>query len=767
MSIQFSSIYILFILFSILTGPIEAQHVLRGKVVDGDTNIGLPNVTIQDFETKCEVRTTTGGTFSIQVTSAFNRLTLIFFVKGYQTKTLKIIPGKNMLITLDPILNQLDQVIVNGITISQKLNQTPESVSILTESDINSENTVQLAPIFNRVPGLYMQSGSLNTNRITMRGIGARSPFSTANIRAYFADIPLTDGNGESAIEDMELGGISRIEIHKGPSSSSYGVGLGGAILLYPEFAKFQETSAHLLTTAGSFGLFKTVAKVMHGGQKSSINAVLGNTRSDGYRDNNSLEKTTAVVAFNWFLDAKNELTYIGNYTSLKAYIPSSLNKKDFDISPSTAATSWKNARGFEDFNKMLFGIHWSHHYNKIYTQKTSIFSNSNTNYEPRPFNILQEKTISYGMRTRLLATKNFENGSVQWSVGGELFFEDYGSKQFDNLYQNFPDGTGSVAGTILSDIDENRNYFNFFLEAVYTHKKLSANLGMHLNQTKYTVLDPLGGLSSKKDFTFGIISSPKIGINYTISNNSNWFASVSHGFSTPTTGETLLPEGVFNPDIKAMRGWNFEVGTRVHTTNKKVSGSVSVYHMRVSDVLINRRTATDQNITLNAGKTRHNGVEAALNWKVVEDASYSVVTYVNATINDIIFKDFQENGVNFSGNDLTGVPKSVVNLGVQSSDYRGLYGRLDFQLVGAIPANDENTLYSDAFELLNAKIGYRSRLGNHLSCDFFIGANNLLNTAYASQLQINAFGNDTNARYFYPGLPFNTYTGIQLKYEL
>ena len=62
---------------------------------------------------------------------------------------------------------------------------------------------------------------------------------------------------------------------------------------------------------------------------------------------------------------------------------------------------------------------------------------------------------------------------------------------------------------------------------------------------------------------------------NYTISNNSNWFASVSHGFSTPTTGETLLPEGVFNPDIKAMRGWNFEMGTRVHTTNKKVSGSV------------------------------------------------------------------------------------------------------------------------------------------------------------------------------------------------
>ncbi|MFK7750443.1 MAG: TonB-dependent receptor [Kordia sp.] len=765
MPIKFSPNIFLFLLFFSVTDLVMAQYVVKGTVIDTSTNIVLSNATVVDFETKTEVKTNKKGKFSIEVKSALDVM-LVVSLKGYQTQTVKTASGENIIIALYSIRNQLDEVIVNGITIQQKLKQTTESIAIVTESEINSENTVQLAPILNRVPGVFMQSGSLNTNRITIRGIGARSPFSTANIRAYYADIPLTDGNGESAIEDLELAAISRMEIHKGPSSSSYGVGLGGTILLYPEFAKFNETSADLFTTVGSYGLFRTVAKVMHGGKKANVNVIYSNTHSDGYRNNNSLDKATATITSNWLVDDKNELTFIGNYTSLKAFIPSSLNREDYENLPRNAATIWKNARGFEDFKKTLFGINWSHEFNETYTQKTSVFTSFNNNYEPRPFNILEEKATTFGLRTRLLATKNFENSSLKWSVGGELFFDDYNAKQFDNLYQDFPDGTGSVAGAILSNIDENRNYFNLFAEAIYSRKKLSISIGLHLNQTKYTVQDQLNG-SNEEDFTFDAIVSPKLGVNYAVSSNFNLFGSVAHGFSTPTTSETLFPNGAFNPNIKPERGWNFELGSRFHTTNRKLSGSVSIYSMAVSDLLVNRRTATDQNITLNAGKTAHKGIEAALSYEVIQTERFTLNSYANASINDFSFKEFTETNANFSGNDLTGVPKSVVNLGIKMVDRSGFYGRFDFQAVGEMPANDENTVYSDAFELLNGKIGYYNKIGSQFSYDISIGANNIFDTAYTSQLQVNAFGNDTNARYFYPGLPFNMYGGIQLSYKL
>ncbi|QHI34880.1 Fe(3+) dicitrate transport protein FecA [Kordia antarctica] len=741
-----------------------AQFSVSGIVIDQSNTIPLANATITDFDTKVSVQSDAKGKFSIITKTIDVRLVISY--KGYQTQIIQISSGENPIIALYATSNALDEIVINANTINQKLQKASEAITIVTSSEINSENTVQLAPILNRVPGVYMQSGSLNTNRITIRGIGARSPFGTANIRAYYADIPLTDGNGESAIEDLELASISRMEIHKGPSSSSYGVGLGGTILLYPEYAKFNASSANIYSTIGSYGLFRTVAKLSHGGEKANVNVIYSNTHSDGYRDNNSLDKATATITANWFIDDKNELSFIGNYTSLKAFIPSSLNREDYENSPRNAATFWKNARGFEDFKKTLFGINWKHDYNETYTQKTSVFTSFNNNYEPRPFNILEEKASTFGVRTRLLATKNFDESSLKWSVGGELFFNNYNGKQFDNLYQDFPDGTGSVAGDILSNIDENRNYFNLFAEAIYTRKKLSISLGLHLNQTNYTVENQINTSEGEQAYKFDAIISPKLGINYEVSNNFNLFGSVAHGFSTPTTEETLLPNGVFNPNIKAARGWNFEIGSRFHTTNRKLSGSVSIYTMAVSDLLVNRRTETDQNITLNAGKTSHNGIEAAIRYELFKSEHFTLNSHVNASINDYTFKEFTETTANFSGNDLTGVPKSVVNLGIEITTTKGFYGRLDFQAVGKMPANDENSVYSEAFELLNGKIGYQNTIGSQFSYDISLGANNIFDTKYVSQLQVNAFGNDTNARYFYPGLPLNAYGGIQLNYR-
>ena len=80
-----------------------------------------------------------------------------------------------------------------------------------------------------------MHSGALNTNRITIRGIGARNPYGTSKIRCFYEDIPITNGDGESNIDVFELSSISNIEIIKGPNSSVYGSGLGGAIRLNPK----------------------------------------------------------------------------------------------------------------------------------------------------------------------------------------------------------------------------------------------------------------------------------------------------------------------------------------------------------------------------------------------------------------------------------------------------------------------------------------------------------------------------------------------------
>jgi iron complex outermembrane receptor protein len=73
--------------------------------------------------------------------------------------------------------------------------------------DLNNQNQNPLTFVenLNQVPGLFTQSGNTNTNRITIRGVGSRNPYGTSRIKAYYNDIPLTNGEGNTEIEDIVL----------------------------------------------------------------------------------------------------------------------------------------------------------------------------------------------------------------------------------------------------------------------------------------------------------------------------------------------------------------------------------------------------------------------------------------------------------------------------------------------------------------------------------------------------------------------------------
>jgi iron complex outermembrane receptor protein len=104
-------------------------------------------------------------------------------------------------------------------------------VSVIQE-DLDKSDGVILTAVLNKIPGINMQQGSLNTNRISIRGI-ARSQYGTSRIKAYFQNIPLTSGEGDTTIEDIDMETIGGIEISKGPNNTSFGSGLGGVIHLF------------------------------------------------------------------------------------------------------------------------------------------------------------------------------------------------------------------------------------------------------------------------------------------------------------------------------------------------------------------------------------------------------------------------------------------------------------------------------------------------------------------------------------------------------
>ncbi|NER12119.1 TonB-dependent receptor [Leptobacterium flavescens] len=758
----------IFFLAGLLLGSfnIYAQQTIKGKVVDSQNRAALAGVHIQNLSDNSIVISNNSGEFELNSTGTYR-----FSSLGYEEKEVAINENGYQVVQLQLKAAELNEVIVSTNHLPKKLKKAVATINILSQKEIERGNNFNITPVLNRVPGIFMHNGALNTNRITIRGIGARNLFGTANIRAYFQDIPLTTGSGETTIEDFELTSIARFEVIKGAASSIYGAGLGGTIHLIPQNAYLNQTSVGSELSIGSFGLIKGIVNVNHGTTKNSFRAIYSNTHSDGYRDNNEYDRQTITLTSNHYLGEKDELAFVGSYVDLKAFIPSSLNEDTFRNNPTAAAFTWGQAQGFEDSQRGIFGLSWNHKYSQKLKQTTSVFTSFRDAYEPRPFNILAENTFALGIRSRLLGNTSLFNKPLNWTVGGELFRDWHESETFENLYLDFPIGTGSVEGDQLSDFREKRTYYNIFFETNYDlSEKTTLSVGLNLNKTSYDLDDRFTVTADNPDqsgtYDFDAILSPKFGISHLFTEDISVYSSVSHGFSPPTLGETLLPDGQINTDIQPETGWNFEIGTRGTLINKRLQYNLALYRLDVRNLLVARRAAEDQFIGINAGRTQHDGLELALEYLWVNKKALNLSSYLSYTLNDFVFKEFVDGDDDFSGNNLTGVPSDVFNAGIDFSTAFGLYGNINFQYVGSIPITDSNSLFSDSYSLTNIKVGYRLDLSEKLKLNAFFGLDNVFDEEYASQILINARGFGGNApRFFYPGNPVNYYTGINANY--
>ncbi|MDH3711127.1 MAG: TonB-dependent receptor [Cyclobacteriaceae bacterium] len=738
------------------------QTTISGRVYDATNLEALSGATISNSSGDSGTATNSHGYFEWQVPPGTDTVYIRYL--GYQEQVLPVMgEQENLRILLSAADFELPQLVVQGTGVSHRLIKYPTSISVIAHQGLARDNQTNIAEPLNRIPGLYMHSGTLNTNRITIRGIGSRSLFSTTKIRAYLNDIPLTTGDGETTLEDVDMSLLDRIEILKGPSSSIYGAGLGGTINMKVGKAPYQKKSISSELSVGSFGLLRNVTKLEISEDKFNIKLNYNNTHQDGYRDNNDYDRQSLSLLTQVYPGKDNVLTFWGAWIDLTAFIPSSLDSAAFAEDPSQAAFTWRQSMGFEDYDKGLIGLNFQQVINPQWDLSISLFGNLRDTYELRPFNILEEESKALGTRFRLNHEPIINKGTLEWIVGGEYFTERYQWRTLENVDRE--------PGAVLSDNDEDRRYFNLFTELTWdlpTGTVLTA--GINLNKTNYDYQDLLmaGGMDLSGDYQFEAQWSPRIAVNHQFPSNRALYAQISHGFSPPTLSETLTPDGAINPEIQPETGWNIEVGSRGHVSRSKIWYDVSLYSMFIENLLVARRIGDDQFVGVNAGKTRHRGVDVSLNYTFLELAAFEFHIWTTYAFADYFFKEFVDEGNDFSDNELTGTPRHKFNLGADMNHKSGLYGNINFQSVSSMPITDDNSVHSDAYALLNLKVGYKKEMGKRWKLNFYGGLNNIWDETYASMLLVNAssFGGRP-PRYFYPGLPRHYYGGLSLQFSL
>ena len=654
------------------------------------------------------------------------------------------------------LTGKIEEVTITAFRTPYNLFNIPAPINAITPLQLQIGNSLTTVEALNEVPGVLMQNGTLNTNRLTIRGIGSRTPYATNKIKAYFGEIPLTSGDGETTLEDLENSAIQKVEIVKGPSSSLFGAGLAGVVLFYPRTVT--QNFIQNQTTVASYGTIKDILSAGITDKKLNVYALGAILKSDGYRENNETNRSNILINSIYTFTPKTSLQVLLKGTKMKAYIPSSLDLPTFQETPEKAAANWQNIEGYEEYTNGQFGISLNITTDNNHKISAATFGSFRDADELRPFNRLMENSNYIGWRAYVQKTINDSHNKFIISSGIEFFRERYNWSTFSN----------SATADLLSDNMEKRQYENLFIqmESSFSDKYfISAGVNGNLTRFYYTDEFTENGDQSGNQ-AYQPIISPRLGANVVLNKKISVFGNVSHGFSTPTFEETLLPAGEINADIKPETGWNTEIGFRSQIFDR-VQFSASYYRIYIKNLLVARRTGEDSYVGVNAGKSLHPGFETEIRWNVTDPLKFpSLMLTGNATIANYHFSDFTDQEVDYSGNDLPGTSKTTVFALANFNPGKNFSFNLWYRYTGKMAVNDANTDYSDAFGITNLEAKYFGKI-NRFKFELKTGIQNIFDIKYASMLAVNAPSvAGKPPRYYYPGNPRNYFVSVLIGFE-
>lgn len=639
--------------------------------------------------------------------------------------------------TAFPVFSELEPAYVYSIGPSGLF-----PVSSIDSTVIHHSTEPVITGALNTLPGLWFQSGALNTNRITIRGVGYREPFASTGIKVYLDEIPLTNGVGESSFEDIHPFILSSIDVWRGPASAVWGSGLGGMIHL-----KSKDVKAKLFSSkihAGSYERLQFDQHVSMPFGKNNMHSTALHYQfinDAGYRENSHYRKHSLTWMQSYHANNKWTLKSFLHGLFLKAFIPSSININDYTLTPQNAAPTWLAVRGHEDYYKWILGVNSQFLPDEHFSYQASLYATLFNADEVRPFNVLDERSLAYGSRQRIVySTKRFLA-----NAGIEFYKEEYDFATFETL-------DGGQRGGLLEDGEEKRTYLNLFLQSEYeVSEMLKVFAGLSGGPSDIKGSQEKIQIPSSFYPTAGLVWQPLKSLQIC--------GSVSRGYSAISLDDILNSSGVINPDIIPESGWNKEIGVTLGAYSSSYL-KLNFYTMLVENTILTRRIQDDIFEKINGGSSNHRGIETEFHLDLIPGVLQWQGSY---TLSDHSFKDFIDGGNDLSGNRLPGTPehKSYQNLSLLITE--GFRINVEHQWLSNVFLTDDNRIRGNDYQLVSAGASFDFIATKKMICTIQGSCHNIFDVPYASMYQINAPG--ASPRYYYPGKPRSFYMSIGVQF--
>ena len=603
----------------------------------------------------------------------------------------------------------IEEIVVTADFRDSGINSLPASVSVIRP---NERGTIvnHLEEVLGQAPNVNYASGASRGRFIQIRGIGERGQFSeplNSSVGLLVDGVDLSGIGTAATLFDVE-----QVEILRGPQGTLYGANALAGLINVVSKSPTPEHTASVRLDAGDYGAFG-IGAVVAGpiGDTAGYRLSYQSYRDDGFMDNDFLGRENT--------DNHAERSYRAKFVWETGAAAWSLVAGRADIDNGYDAFSLDNDRrtrsddpGRDEQVTDYGALSLTYDMASTQLQATGSFASSNIDYgydEDWTFDgfdpIGYVSTDRYlrdrdtqTLDVRLLSSEDASFGGWDWVVGGYALRQDVDLRR---IYAFLP-------GPFDSE-------FSIERLAVYGEIKRGFGDGWRLTlgargERHASEYDDSDGISfDPDDDLFG----GKLLLERDIGEDRLVYAGVSRGYKAGGFNQdgTLAPEfREFDPEDL----WNIELGYKATVLDGRLTIRSAIFRMQREDIQISTSTTLPIpgnpgavefiQFTGNAAEGFNQGVELELTY----EASAALQLFLNVGFLDTEYEDFIDNsGRDLDGREQAHAPSYQFFVGGEYFFTDRWSARLEVEGKDEFFFSDSHAIRSDAYELINASIGY------------------------------------------------------------
>lgn len=474
----------------------------------------------------------------------------------------------------------------------QQIARTPGGTDIVTASDYADKSLVSLRDTLAFSPGVYLQPRFGQEVRLSIRGSGISRGFHMRGVTLLQDGIPinLADDNGD--FQELEPAFFDRLEVYRGANALRFGSGtLGGAINGVTPTGETAK-GVYARFDAGSFNLFRGLVSGGFGDGNANAWAAISADTSDGDRDHAKRDSIRFHGNAGLRLSDAVFTRFYASVNSLDQELPGALTRAVALTAPKTGNFAGDQHRNIDSLrlqNRTSIDLGDA-------TLDLGGFVNAKQLYHPI-FQVVDQESTDYGAFARL----DYAHGPFGLTLGSNARFGTVRSKRFVNV--------NAKRGALTFDADQKARTIDVYGEARFSPVEKLSLIAGGIYADGYRRQDQRfpAVVSGRADFSE---FSPKFGLLFEPARDIQFFANYSRSAEFPGFIE-LAQIAAFVP-VEAQKAWTFEVGTRGKAGI--ASWDFAFYRADLKDEILQFNVGPDiPTSTFNAGKTRHQGIEAGL----------------------------------------------------------------------------------------------------------------------------------------------------------